>query len=134
MLTTGGYPNKIYLRGVTKEPHCLYTPQLKIGQDVWFEHEPDNPHDANALVVKTLLGNQAVSIGYVPRELTSYLLILVQQTEAGGDKPGYWNAHVSELLGPHEDLAGQGVGVTFWCPLVIPRQRSISTKRISEPC
>jgi hypothetical protein len=39
--------------------------RLVVGDTVKFEREPDNPHDANAILV---LGDDDCELGYVPRE------------------------------------------------------------------
>ena len=123
-----GVPNTFFVRGVTKEPHCHIVPFLQESQLVWFEPEPENKYDRDAIAVMALVDQKASKIGYVPRELTGYLKALVEGTEEGTDVL-YWNAHVSRLL---KDDSGIGVEILFYSSSIIPKQKPVTDKNVQE--
>ncbi|MCM3869237.1 MAG: DUF429 domain-containing protein [Pyrinomonadaceae bacterium] len=59
-----------YLAGVMHDERYLVIPQLSLREPVQLRREPDNPSDANAILVETQNGQQ---VGYIRRELASYL-------------------------------------------------------------
>lgn len=123
-----GVPNTLFVRGVTKEPHCFVVPLLQEEQLVWFQAESDNLYDKDAIAVMAIIEQKATRIGYVPKELTGYLKALVEGTEEGVDVL-YWNTHVSRLLNDG-DSPGVGVEVMFYSSSVIPKQKPVTDKNV----
>ena len=50
---------------------CSLLPPLDIGDEVYFEEEPENPFDSNAIIIKASSG---VVLGYVPRYYNKQIL------------------------------------------------------------
>ena len=59
-----------YLAGVMHDERYTVIPQLSLRELVQLRREPDNPADANAILVETQNGRP---VGYIRRELASYL-------------------------------------------------------------
>lgn len=59
-----------YLAGVMHDERYIVIPHLSLREAVHLRREPNNPADANAILVETQNGQQ---VGYIRRELASYL-------------------------------------------------------------
>ena len=60
-----------------KGENCDLLPKVKAGEEVYFEKEPDNSHDSNAIRIVTQSGDM---LGYVPRY---YTLPIIERMDKG---------------------------------------------------
>jgi len=117
LIGDNGIPNTFAVRGVTKEPFRSRIKLLRSGMPVSLEPEPHNPHDPNAIKVIARTGDDAIQIGYVPREVN----VVIGEIISGASQ--HWSAHISELMKLDSGDA-VGVLVMFCCNEALPRQES----------
>lgn len=116
----------LWVRGVSFRKEQVA--QASYHDPVVFEPEPTNKHDPNAIKVMVIRGSRLLHIGYVPKELTSYIRPLVRQMQAFYKKPnkqcGYWDAHVGQVIF-HPDENDIGVQIVFESYSAIPPQEKL---------
>ena len=74
----GLYEIKFFARGLRYLPSASVERILKLEKDelLYLEPEPDNPHDSNALILRTKNNDK---VGYCPRYLNSDFLVLLKE-------------------------------------------------------
>jgi hypothetical protein len=120
------FTHRLCVRGITyrQEEASL----VQVGDQVGFIPEPDNPHDPNAIAILTLSQGSWQKIGYVPKELTSYVRPLLP----GDELYSYPGATVSEV---NRDGGAITVWVAFPSDRDMPRQTPLrSHSPECQPC
>lgn len=86
--------NEKYLGEIqTRLAGCQYvTGEVRPGDELHLEREPDNPHDANAILVKN---PDFARVGFISREMTRWLSPLIDRGMVWLEArvPGSWNPH-----------------------------------------
>jgi len=95
------------LVGVSFEERQEAISKVKMGDWIWLEREPDNPHDFNAIMVCRNNGEQ---LGYLNRYLASNLVVYFDTY----GKPV--RGRVSLLTGSEYDGYSLGVVISFKIP------------------
>ena len=109
--------------GVTFEDRQEVIARLHIGDRVWLEPEPDNPHDPNAIMVSRSDGSQ---IGFLNRHLSKNLAPYFER-DAGPVR-----GRVKYITGSAYDGYSLGLIIQFKIPRFMDRYQRYMKHQISD--
>lgn len=109
--------------GVTFEDRQEVIARLHIGDRVWLEQEPDNPHDPNAVMVTRNNGEQ---VGYLNKHLAKNLAPYFEKIT------GPVRGKVKYITGSVFDGYSLGVVIQFKVPRFMDRYQRYKKHQISD--